>query len=290
MSNLEKRQYDQDFLLTGEGLSDKEKALLRLPSRLKTPEDAQEIKELLLSLDFVRCEGGPTLMGQETGLPCTIEGQRKNETPQREFDVPPFYISKNTVTNAEYELHDPRHSRTNTSKGDRNPVTCMTYGRAIGFALWLNEQTGLAFSLPTEPQYVAAAAPYGWQFPHKPDGIPDRHVQNNYKAYVDAYPEGEIGSSLEVDDPRVPENYLGLKHASGNVSIFTLGHYSTPGHWGSESDGSYVVVVGGNFRLCPFGTRTITRGIIDVTGIFDTVGIRLVHPDPNYLLDSHKGL
>ncbi|PIP86155.1 hypothetical protein COW83_00425 [Candidatus Collierbacteria bacterium CG22_combo_CG10-13_8_21_14_all_43_12] len=284
MSNLEKRQYEQEFLLNGEALSDKEKILLRFPERLKTLEDAAEIREILLSLDFVRCEGGPVLMGQENGLLCSIEGQRRNETPQREFEIPPFYISKYTVTNAEYELHDPKHSRTNTSKGDRTPATCMTYGRAVGFALWLNEQTGLAFGLPTEPQFMAAVAPYGWLFPHKPDGNPDRHVQNNYKAFVGAYPEGEIGAAMDVDDPRVPENYLGLKHASGNVSVFTFGHYLTPGHWGAASDGSYVVVVGGNFRLCPYGTRSITRGIIDVTGIFDTVGIRLVHPDPEYLL------
>lgn len=288
MSNLEKRQYDQEFLLNGEGLSDKEKALLRFPDRLKTAEDAKEIKEMLLSLDFVRCEGGPTLMGQDQGLPCTIEGQRRNETPKREFEVPPFYIAKYTITNADFELFDPKHSRTNTSRGDRNPATCVTYGRAIGFANWLSEQSGLAFSLPTEPQYVSAVAPYGWEYPHKEAGNPDRRVFNNYKAFVHAYPDGEIGATLEVDDPRVPLNHIGLSHATGNVSIFTLGHYPTPGHWGASSDGAYVVVVGGNFRLCPFGTRTVTRGIMDVTGIVDTVGIRLVHPDPEYLLASKK--
>ncbi len=288
MSNLEQRNYEQEFLLNSETLSDKERELLMFPDRLKTLEDAAEMKEILLSLGFVRCEGGSTLMGQEVGLPCSIEGQRTNELPKREFIVPPFYIAKYTVTNAEYELHDPKHSRTNTSSGDRNPVTCMTYGRAVGFALWLNEQTGLAFRLPTEPEYMAAVAPNGWLYPHKLDGNPDRHVFNNYKAFVDVYPEGEMGATLEVDDPRVPENYLGLRHVTGNVSVFTLGHYLTPGHWGAESDGSYVVVVGGNFRLCPFGTRTVTRGIIDVTGIFDTIGIRLVHPDPEYLLQTQN--
>jgi len=286
MSNWEKRHYEQEFFEYGEGLSAKEKALLNLPSRLNTPENATEIKEILLSLDFVRCEGGPTLMGLVNGLPCSIEGQRRNETPQREFVVPPFYIAKYTVTNAEFELFDPNHSRTNTSKGDKNPATCMTYGKAVGFALWLSKQTGLAFSLPTEPQYVSAVAPYGWEYPHKSEGIPDRHVQNNYKGFKDAYPDGELGATMEVNDSRVPVNHLGLTHASGNVSVFTLGHYPTQGHWGSSSDGSYTVVVGGNFRLCPFGTRTVTRGIMDVTGVVDTVGIRLVHPDPEHILQK----
>jgi hypothetical protein len=106
------------------------------------------------------------------------------------------------------------------------------------------------------------------------------------KAFVGAYPKEEVGATLEVDDMRVPENFLGLKHASGNVSVFTLGHYPTQGHWGSVTDGSYTVVVGGNFRLCPFGSRTVTRGIMDVTGIVDTVGIRLVHPDPDLFLEN----
>lgn len=284
MNDLERRRYEDDFLLNREGMSGKERALLRYPNRLKAPEDAQEIRETLLSLNFVRCEGGPTLMGQKQGLPCSIEGQRRNETPRREFDIPPFYIARYTVTNAEFELFDRKHSRTNTSRGDKSPVTCITYGRAVGFALWLSEQTGLSFSLPTEPQYISAVAPYGWEYPHKASGHPDRRVFNNYKAFVEAYPEGEIGATLEVDDPRVPLNHIGLSHAIGNVSIFTLGHYPTPGHWGSVSDGSYVVIVGGDFRHCPHGTRIVSRGIVDVTGIFDTVGIRLVHPDPEYLL------
>ncbi len=283
MSNWEKRHYEQEFFEYGEGLSAKEKALLNFPESPKSLESAIERKNILLSLGFVRCEGGPTLMGNELGLPCSIEGQRQNETPKREFELPPFYIAKYTVTNAEFELFDPNHSRTNTSKGDRNPATCMTYGKAVGFALWLNKQTGLAFSLPTEPQFLSAVAPYGWAYSNKSEGVPDRHTQNNYKAFRDAYPDGEKGATLEVDDPRVPLNHLGLSHATGNVSIFTFGHYLTPGHWGSASDGAYTVVVGGNFRLCPFGTRTVTRGILDVTGVVDTVGIRLVHPDPEYM-------
>jgi hypothetical protein len=140
------------------------------------------------------------------------------------------------------------------------------------------------FCLPTEPQYVAAIAPYGWQYPSSEANHPKRGEQNHYKAFPQKYPEGELGSTLEVDDKSVPPSYLGLNHPTGNVSIFTFGHYPTPGHWGSASDVSYVVVLGGNFRLCPFSTRVVTRGIMDVTGITDTVGIRLVHPDPEYLI------
>jgi len=282
--NNEHESSEQDYFGFYENLSDREKSLGKLDKPLKFVEEVVEMKEKLASLGFVRCEGGPVLMGQDKGLLCSIEGRRSNETPSREIVIPPFYISKFDVSNVEFEKFDLRHTRTNTSSRDKSPVTCLTYGRVISYVIWLNQQTNMAFSIPTEPQWVAAVAPYGWQYSEKPDGRPERSSQNVYKSFVDKYPQGELGATLDVDDARVPPNYLGLYHATGNVSVYTLGHYSTTGHWGSASDGSYSVVVGGNFRLCPLGTRVVTRGILDVTAIVDTAGIRLVHPEPESLL------
>lgn len=278
--------YNETLKEVALSFSEKEFALVNAQDELPERFDAEAIKDKLLARGFIRVEECTVIMGAEEGLPCSIEWQRLNETPRREIHVPPYYISKYTVTNEEYEKFDKRHSRTHTSSGDRNPVTCLTYGKAIGYALWLNEQTGLAFSLPTEPQYVAAATPIGWQYTTHESGHPYRKTQNHFRAFPEKYPDGELGATLPVDDPTVEPNHLGIHHATGNVSIFSLGHYPTPGHWGSTSDGSYVIVLGGNFRLCPLGTRSITRGVQDVTGIADTVGIRLVHPDPEYLLKS----
>lgn len=281
MSKIEKHRYQNDFETITNNFSDKERALIQ-PPKLMSPKEILKTKDKLLKMNFVKCEGRKVLMGQSEGLPCTIENQRINETPQREYKIAPFYIAKYTVTNTEFEKFDPRHTRTNTSLKDKHPVTCITYGRAIGYTLWLNKQTGMNFNLPTEPQWVIATAPYGWQYPHKPDGKPQRKVQNVYKSFPQSYPPQETGATLEVDDPQVEPNYLDIHHATGNVSVYTLGHYKTSGHWGSMSDGSYSIVLGGNFRLCAFGSRTLTRGILDVTGIVDTVGIRLTHPDPEY--------
>jgi formylglycine-generating enzyme required for sulfatase activity len=286
MSRFERRDYLRDFERQTTDLSEKERKIIDSRLEIGEPNELQRMKELLHELNFVRCSGGLVRLGKERGLKCSIEGQRLNETPIREYEMPPFYICKYTVTNAEYERFDSRHTRTNTSRKDRTPVTCITYGRAIGYALWLSEQTGLAFTLPTEPQWIKAVAPYGWTYPHKREGKPERKVQNVYKSFPEQYPEGETGATLEVDSDTVSPNYLGLYHATGNVSVFTLGHYETKGHWGAASDGSYTVVVGGNFRLCPYGSRVLTRGILDVTAIVDTVGIRLVHPDPEYVYEQ----
>jgi len=249
--------------------------------KLYSPKEAKEIVERLEEMNFVRCPGGSVIMGKDRGIKCNIEGHRLNETPQRRIiNIEPFYVAKFTVTNAEWEKFDPNHRRTITSSKDKSPVTCISYRRALRYIIWLNEQTGMNFCLPTEPQIVLAYAPEGWEYSYKKSGGPERHIQNVFRSFPEAYPEGEAGSTLEVDDPRVPVNYLGIHHAGGNVSVFTLGHYQAPGHWGANSDGCYVVVYGGNFRLCHFSTRTVARGIVDITAVGDTLGIRLVHPDP----------
>jgi hypothetical protein len=278
------RDYEGDFRKMLEGLSDREKKLAEEPPKL-TQEKADRIKEILIEKGFVRCPEGPVLLGQEKGLFCTIEGSRENETPPRIYYLESFYICKNTVTNSEFEEFDSRHSRTPTSQGDKNPVTCISYGRAVSYALWLNEKTGLYFCLPTEPQLIKALAPFGWEYPYQETGKPKRGEQNVYNSFPDRYPEKLSASTMEVDDTSVNPNYLGINHATGNVSVFTFGHYiAQPGHWGSKTDGAYTIAIGGNFRLCPYSTRTVTRGIIDITGVADTVGIRLVHPDPdNYV-------
>lgn len=238
------------------------------------------VREYLLHNGFVFCNGGEVIMGSDKGLKCSVKGYRKNETPVRATKIPPFYISKTLITNLDYELFDPNHSRTNTSNRDKQPVTTISYGRALSYVSWLNETTSMCFTLPTEPQFVIAASPTGWEYPYQKTGTPQRKKQNVYKSFPELYPENEMAATLDVDDEITPQNYLGLFHITGNVSIFTLGHFYTEGHWGAFTDGAYTVTVGGNFRLCPYSARTISRGIIDVTGIADTFGIRLVHLDP----------
>ncbi len=277
---IPKLDINQELTRVVLGLSKRESSFF--DPLLETSRDEAVCKvEALEFAGFVRCPGGVVSMGLRMGLKCTIEGKRSNETPERQFELESFYVSKTTVTNVDFEKFDPDHSRTITSDKDRSPVTCITYGRAISYVIWLNNQTGMNYSLPIEPQLVKASAPEGWKYSFQENGRPVRRAENMYKSYPSLYPEGELGAALEVDDSRVPTNHLGLYHATGNVSVFTLGHFKTEGHWGSVSDGVYTVIFGGNFRTCPFGARVATRGILDVAGITDTVGIRLVHPDPS---------
>lgn len=257
-------------------LSPREKLMMR-PSE---SEDFKEIANKLESLGFVRCSGGDMEMGTDSGLVSTIEVQRKNEMPRRRIAIPSFYVAKLLVSNSDYEKFDTRYLRPPTAPYNNSPATCISYGRVVSYINWLNKETGMRFRLPTEPEAVLSMAPPGWMYSYQENGEPVREDQNVSFSFPGKYPEGVQLSTIPVDDEDTPKNYLGLIHPTGNVSIFTLGHYKAGGYWGAIENGAYAIVVGGNFRQCPLSARVVSRGIIDVAMNADTVGIRLFHSDP----------
>mgnify|MGYP001589555343 CR=1 FL=1 len=260
-------------------LSSREKRML---STLDV-DGAMRPNEIISKLEqegFATFPGGTVLMGTDKGLVSTLERRRENEMPPRYFKLPSFYVSRTLVSNHDFERFDQRRVRPGIAPYDNSPVTCISYGRAVSYVNWLNRETGLGFRLPTEPEMVAIMAPAGWEYSYQDQGEPQRRAENVSFAYPDLYPEGEKLATLPVDCKEIPSNFLGIIHPSGNLSVFTLGMYPAPGHWGALTDGMYAVVVGGNFRQCPYSARVYTRGILDVAAVGDTVGIRLVHPDP----------
>lgn len=276
--------YQVEWQQTFQSLSEREKALYEFKNPL-TLAQAEQLIDYLESNGYVRVPGGQITLGLKQGLRCSIEGRRRNETKQRQVNsIPPFYIATTTVRNEQYEEFDSRHTRPAVAPGDKHPAVCLTYGRAISYCLWLNERLGSRLRLPTEPELVMAIAPEGWQYSYQEQGRPILKSENVYNSFPDCYPLGLAAATLEVDTELVKPNYLGLRHAGGNVSNYTLGHYYAPGHWGAVTDGAYTVVIGGNFRQCARGPRVVSRGLIDIAGVCETVGIRLVYPDPMLLV------
>lgn len=221
---------------------------------------------ILRSSGFIFLEGGPVVLGTSRPLPCRLEGFRRNETPVREAVVGPFWIARCCVTNAEFERFKPRHRRPMTSPNDRHPAVEVTYLEALAYVEWLSRSQGVAFSLPTEAQWVFAAAPYGWEYPWGMEPDPAR-----------AHTRGpDVTGPLEVDDPRCGVNWRGLYHIVGNVQQMTLGTNYAPGTGGAATDGMYCIVKGGDWQHCRFSPGVHRRGIIDVAARLSTVGFRLV--------------
>ena len=224
------------------------------------------VDNLLADLGFVCLAGGPVRLGTARPLPCRLEGCRRNETPVREERVGPFWIARRCVTNAEFERFKPRHRRPPTSPLDGHPVTDVTYLEALDFAAAVTRLLNRPVSLPTEAQWIFAAAPNGLEFPWGDE--PDRRRCRTRGP--------DIAGPLEAGDASLGLNWCGLCHAVGNVQQMTLGHYFAAGAGGAASDGAYCIVKGGDWKMCKFSAGVQRRGLMDVAARAPTVGFRLV--------------
>lgn len=232
-------------------------------------------KELLLQkLNFVLIPGGIVRLGTPHPLPCRFEGNRANETPIRELEIQPFWICKYTVSNSQFEQFNPKRIRPQTSIGDLQPATNVTYLNALRYAEWLSDKYRLAFTLPAEPEWVYAAAPFGWEYPYQPGKFPDAAKTHTFVLGESEY------KTIAVNNPQYGVNLWGLFHMGGNVQEYTLGsYYISIGQWGSITDGRYCIVKGGDFGHCPLGSGVQRRGVSDVSARSERVGFRLAHPD-----------
>ncbi len=232
-------------------------------------------EKLLRQLNFIRVPGGCVQFGTPNPLKCPLEGVRENEVPVHIAEVEPFWISKYCVTNTEYEQYDRRHNRPFTSLNDTHPVTDVTYLNAVRYALFLSRKHRLNFTLPTEVQWLYAAAPFGWEYTYGEREKPDGNRAYVYKTGGETY----IYGALEVDDHRFGTNHFGLYHMGGNVQEITSGWYRAPGHLGYSSDGAYCIVKGGDFGHCLYSAGVQRRGMMDVADKSTRIGFRLVHPE-----------
>ncbi len=224
----------------------------------------------LTSFGFVRIPGGTVELGTTSPLPCRLEGYRLNETPVRRQFVPLFWISRFCVTNEQFESFCPKHRRAGSGPDPRHPVTDVTYLDAFAYAKWLSEREGIPFALPTEAEWVFAAAPSGYAFPWGNEPDPKR---------VHTFAPDRFGP-LHADDPRYGSNHYGLLHMSGNVQEYTLDIYPISGTLGAQTNGTYVIVKGGDWSHCPHSAGVQRRGIADVSSRMPTLGFRLVaHPE-----------
>lgn len=114
------------------------------------------------SLKMVRIPAGEFVMGDPNGSHdenpiCVVKIER------------PFWISKEVITNAQYNCFDPEHDSRYLDRGGKDhsnrgnplnrpeqPVIRISWERAIAFSQWVSKQTGKKYSLPTEAQWEFA--------------------------------------------------------------------------------------------------------------------------------------
>lgn len=237
-------------------------------STLKKKKEREKEKELF-DLNFVYLEGGTVKMGTKYPVKCKLEGYRKNEVPERSFQIEPFWICKFCVTNSEFEEFMPGHFRPPTSHRDKDPVTDVTFMEVQAYIEWLSKKHRINFSLPSELEWIFATAPFDWEFSYKKEHIPEKDKSHNFNP--------NFYHTLEVCDERYGVNCFGLYLIGSNVSEMTRDWYYTKGHFGAETDGAYFLAKGGNFGHCKFSSGVQRRHLVDVADRSTRRGFRIVH-------------
>jgi len=114
-----------------------------------------------LALALVFVPGGRFVMGDANGFP--------DELPQTAVTVGPFWMGRCEVSNGQYARFDPRHdSRVELRHAMQfgvqgwplnlpdQPVSRVSWERAMAFCDWLSQRTGEPFALPSEAQWEYA--------------------------------------------------------------------------------------------------------------------------------------
>ncbi|MDK1021844.1 MAG: bifunctional serine/threonine-protein kinase/formylglycine-generating enzyme family protein [Candidatus Hydrogenedentes bacterium] len=219
--------------------------------------------------NMVYMPGGSFLMGSN---------DVREEAPEFETFVEPFYIDKCLVTVEEYEefLSDTGHQETKYWRdpefdGPRQPVAGVTLDDALAYAAWAGKQ------LPTEMQWEFAAR--GRQNRKYPWGSlePDT-TRSNFADYL-----GMPSIVTMHETGATPE---GVYDMAGNVHEWTLGAYVpyNPKAGGEVTDSKEPrrVVRGGSWHSQAAELRTTSRKGLFRESQLTTVGFRCVLPSPEF--------
>jgi formylglycine-generating enzyme required for sulfatase activity len=260
------------------------------PKSKPTAPALQNLREDLgdgISLDLVAIPGGSFLMGAVDGE----EGASKDEYPQHQVTIAPFWMGKFTVTQAQWKSIsklkkvkcDLKLDPSNFKGADR-PVEQVSWGEAIGFCDRLSAKTGKRYGLPSEAQWEYACRA-GTTTPfHFGDTI-STDVANYDGKYT--YGEGKKGvyrKETTVVGSFSP-NTFGLYDMHGNVWEWC----ADPWHdsykdapidgsiWKKNpSNDSYRMLRGGSWNFNPTGCRSANRHRFDRVYRNLNVGFRII--------------
>jgi formylglycine-generating enzyme required for sulfatase activity len=158
-------------------------------------ETEPEWERLPFEPEMVPVFGSPFLMGTQEA-----DHLSPDEVPQTELDLDKFWIGKYPVTNQQYLEFIRQTNRVvgtallwdgNLPPKDRLnfPVTGVTWYEAIDYCNWLSEQTGRAYTLPSEAQWEKAArGDNGTTYPWGNEWQPDRCNQATDFTAIDTFP------------------------------------------------------------------------------------------------------
>ncbi len=248
-----------------------------------------------VSVEMVAIPGGSFLMGSPENEPGR---NATRESPQHEVTVPPFFMGRYPVTQAQWRIVagtmpqverelSPDPSR---FKGEDRPVEQVSWYEAVEFCARLSAHTGRQYRLPTEAEWEYACRA-GTTTPfHFGDMITTEVANYNGSAYARG-PKGESqGETTPVDHFSVA-NAVGLSDMHGNVYEWCQDYWHenyegapTDGSvWVEGGDSSRRVIRGGSWGAFPRRCRSAYRSWFNPDNVGSFLGFRVVCSAPRSL-------
>ncbi len=247
-----------------------------------------------IGLDMIAISGGKFQMG----APESESGSDSDERPQHEVTLPPFYLGRYAVTQAQWRFVadydridrylDPDPS---DFKGANLPVERVSWEDAQEFCQRLSAHSGKVYRLPSEAEWEYAcragtATPF-----HFGEMITTELANYNGSAY-NGGPEGKSqNKTMEVG--RFPANDWGLHDMHGNVWEWCEDDWHGD-YEGAPSDGRAWVesdrtstsklLRGGSWYYFPWTCRSAVRLDYSRDSRDDAVGFRVCCVPPSPLL------
>ncbi len=165
------------------------------------------INDRPVQITLVRVPAGEFIMGNPDGLadegpPCLVKIER------------PFWISKQVLTNEQFNVFDPEHDSRYLDRGGKDhsnrgtpmnrpeqPVVRVSWERAQAFCAWLSKQTGRRYALPTEAQWeytcrAGAGNGRAWGVDQMPGNIGE-WTRSTYRPYPYVSADGRDDASAQ---------------------------------------------------------------------------------------------
>lgn len=146
-----------------------------------------------------------------------------NERPATKVTLSRFFMSRFPITNAEYEMFDPTHTRKRApGAGDAHPVVYVNSLEAIKFCSWLSGRERRRYRLPTEAEWEYAARgtdnrKYPWGNYDGRGDLANFADKNTVFAWSDRNIDDGFAESSPVGSFPVGRSAFGIEDMSGNV-------------------------------------------------------------------------
>ncbi|MGC1309135.1 MAG: formylglycine-generating enzyme family protein [Phormidesmis sp.] len=237
-----------------------------------------------IPLQMLLIPSGTFLMGSPEDEADRIHGEA-----QHEVTVPPFFLGRYPITQAQWRAiaalqpinlelkSDPSHF-----KGDNLPVEQVSWYEAVEFCDRLAAHTGRPYQLPSEAEWeYACRASTTTPFHFGKTLTTEVANYNGNYTYADG-PKGEYRETTTPVNQFDIANAFGLCDMHGNVFEWCQGHYKnydqmpTDGSaWITDDKEARRILRGGSWVVIPRNCRSASRYDGTPDNRYDNVGFRV---------------